>query len=371
MDETLYDIGDELQAYEDLEAIEQQRKKLKKQSNKKSEAATSLIESPKGKLNNKENITMDKVKGQVGFTRIKYDDHTDWLELRKSGIGGSDAAAIVGLSQWSSPLEVYCQKKGLVPPLEDNESMRQGRDLEAYVAERFCEATEKKVRQDNHILQSIKYPFMHGSIDRKIVGENAGLECKTTSVFNKTDFEGGSIPNYYYTQCQHYMAVTGYDRWYLAVVILSKGFYWFKVERNEEDIQALVEMEQAFWENHILAGVMPAPTEQDSDVIKELYPTATDGCVVDIESISDTMTELVTVKASKKELEAKQKELENVVKLQLGDAEVGVCDGFSVTYKNRLSSRLDSKELKKEKPEIYEEYVKQSQSRTLLIKEAV
>ena len=123
--------------------------------------------------------------------KVKIDDlsHDEWLALRRKGIGGSDAASIMGVSAYSSPYRVWADKTGRLEPLEDNEAMRQGRDLEAYVAERFTEATGKKVRRNNYMIFSKKYPFMLANIDRLIVGENAGLECKTTNFLNLKQFK--------------------------------------------------------------------------------------------------------------------------------------------------------------------------------------
>lgn len=170
--------------------------------------------------------------------------HDEWLKLRKAGIGGSDAGAIAGLSKWSSRFSVYLDKLSLIPDKGDSAAMRQGRDLEAYVATRFEEATGKKVRKFNYLVRSIRYPWAFADVDRVIEGENALLECKTTNVLNPTDFDGGDIPPYWYCQCQHYMAVTGCDKVYLAVIILgyrgadpNGDLKIFEIERNEEDIK--------------------------------------------------------------------------------------------------------------------------------------
>ena len=120
--------------------------------------------------------------------------HEEWLELRRTGIGGSDSSTVCGLNPYSSLIALWADKTGRMPPKEDNEAMRIGRDLEEYVAKRFAEATGKKVRRRNAIFQHDTYDFITANIDREIVGENAGLECKTTSVLNKSDFEGGQIP---------------------------------------------------------------------------------------------------------------------------------------------------------------------------------
>lgn len=302
------------------------------------------------------------------ITKIPFTDRANWLELRKNGIGGSDAAAILGLSKWSSPLAVYADKLGLVPEREDNEAMRQGRDLEEYVAQRFTEQTGLKVRRENHILVNDEHPFMHANIDRRITGENIGLECKTTSVYNRTDFEEGDVPPEYYTQCQHYMAVTGWPSWYLAVLVLNKGFHVFKIDRNEDDIAVLIEEEQRFWTEHVLARKPPEPMEQDDETLSSLYPRD-DGGYVPLYSVSSTLADLIEKKARAKELDAEITALENRVKMALGDASEGSDDNVRVTWKIRTSNRLDTKALKAELPEIYAQYTRESSSRTFLLKE--
>lgn len=133
----------------------------------------------------------------------------DWLRLRKSGLGGSDAGAVCGLNPYSSPLQVFCDKTTEEVQDHDNESMRQGRDLEEYVAKRFMEETGKKVRRSNFMYRSEEHPFMIADVDRLIVGEDAGLECKTANAYNADKWKDGKIPAHYIIQCCHYMAVTG------------------------------------------------------------------------------------------------------------------------------------------------------------------
>ena len=109
-----------------------------------------------------------------------------WLALRRGSIGGSDAGALLGLNPFNSPYSLWAEKTGKVIPedISDKEAVRLGNDLEEYVAQRFAEATEKKVRRCNAILKNTDYPYAHANPDRLIVGEDAGLECKTTSSFD-------------------------------------------------------------------------------------------------------------------------------------------------------------------------------------------
>ena len=135
--------------------------------------------------------------------------HEEWLRYRKTGIGGSDAGAICGLNPYVSPMSVYFDKTSEEIQDFDNEAMRQGRDLEEYVARRFTEETGFKVRRANAIYQNTAYPFMLANVDRLLVGERIGLECKTTSAYNADKWADGLIPPHYEIQCHHYMAVTG------------------------------------------------------------------------------------------------------------------------------------------------------------------
>ena len=188
----------------------------------------------------------------------------DWLRLRKSGLGGSDAGAVCGLNPYSSPLQVFCDKTTEEVQDHDNESMRQGRDLEEYVAKRFMEETGKKVRRSNFMYRSEEHPFMIADVDRLIVGEDAGLECKTANAYNADKWKDGKIPAHYIIQCYHYMAVTGKKSWYIAVVILGQEFKYAKISWDDEIIRDLITVEENFWKNHILTGIAPKPNGSDA-----------------------------------------------------------------------------------------------------------
>ena len=183
----------------------------------------------------------------------------EWLKYRKGGIGGSDAGAICGLNPYRTAIQVYTDKRTDEIEEFDNEAMREGRDLEEYVARRFMEETGKKVRRANAMFYDEEKPFMLADVDRMIVGENAGLECKTASPFSADKWEDDKIPLSYQIQCYHYMSVMNADRWYVAVLIYGTEFKVYCLERDEEMIQNLVHIEVDFWNNHVQAGVIPAP----------------------------------------------------------------------------------------------------------------
>lgn len=191
--------------------------------------------------------------------------HEEWLEYRKRGIGGSDAAAVLGLNPYTSAYAVYHEKLSLAEPFEGNDKTRLGSDLEEYVAKRFTEimserGTPLKVHRLNAILRSRDHPFMLADVDRMIVGENVGLECKTTSNNDNYDFEAGEYPLYWRCQILHYMSVTGAKRWYLCVLDLYSGrVSVIEVVRDEADIEALIAGERRFWKENIEKRVCPSP----------------------------------------------------------------------------------------------------------------
>ena len=308
----------------------------------------------------------------VEFSKTMDMPREKWLELRKKGIGGSDAAAIVGLDRYRSPFDVYADKLGLRPEIPDNEAMRQGRDLEQYVAERFMEATGKKVRKRNAILQHPEHHWMLANIDRWVVGENAGLECKTTSILNSTKFSQGEFQPNYYVQCVHYMAVTGAERWYLAVLVLNKSFHVFTIERDEAEIQALIEAEKDFWENHVLKQIPPTPdgSESTSELLKQMFPEAREREEVALYGYEEKIQQYLELDTRVKELTQERDAIKQELQLALADAEIGRAQGYIVEWKNQTRQTLDTQRLKKEQMEIYEKYLKPAQTvRMFKIKE--
>ena len=309
---------------------------------------------------------MEKIISTAGM------NHTEWLRQRKRGIGGSDAGAVCGLNPYVSPIQVYLDKTSEEVTETDNEAMRQGRDLEDYVAQRFTEATGKKVRRANMIYGNRNYPFLFANVDRLVVGENAGLECKTASAYSADKWKDGAIPPYYLIQCFHYMAVTNAEAWYLAVIILGKEFKYIRLERDEAMIKNLLAIEQDFWENHVVKRVMPEPdgSEASEELIRQYFSKADFNKTVSLNGFDEKLERRMELEQLIKKLDQEKKQIEQEVKVYMEDAEVAVSEVFTVSWKNILSSRLDAARLKEEHPDIYKQYEKQLSSRRFSIKAA-
>ena len=296
--------------------------------------------------------------------------HEEWLAHRQKSIGGSDASAIIGLNPWASAYSVWAEKLGKIPPKEDSEAMRQGRDLEDYVAKRFTEHTGKKVRRENYIIVNKAYPFAHANVDRMIIGEDTGLECKTTSSLNVKKFKNGEYPDNYYVQCVHYMAVTGCKKWYLAVLVFGQGFYVFEIERDEEEIKALMKSEADFWK--LVKDKTPPMTdgtEATTKTISMLYPDSNNNSA-NLMAYELDLTQYVNLTASIKHLEKCRDEAANKVKDFLGATGAGESERFKVSWKTASKSTFDTKRFAKEHPDIdLSEYYKTSTYRTFKVTE--
>lgn len=294
----------------------------------------------------------------------------EWLEHRRNTIGGSEASTIVGMNTYSSPYTVWAEKLGKLPPKEDNEAMRLGRDLEDYVAKRFTEKTGKKVRRENNILWNPKYPFAHANVDRVVIGEDAGLECKTTSFLNLTKFKNGEFPDTYYVQCMHYMMVTGCKRWYLAVLVLGNGFFDFVIERDEEEIKALAKSEEAFWEC-VKSKTPPAVdgSNSTSETISTVFPNSNEE-TVNLFAYENCLNQYVSIGNQIKELKTRQDELANNVKVFMGESGKGESMRYKVSWGSSTRSTFDHKKFAEDNPDIdLSKYYKSTNVRTFKVKE--
>lgn len=308
-------------------------------------------------------------------TGIKYLS-SEWEEKRKTmGIGGSEASAIAGLNPYSSAFSVYCDKIGKSEPKPTNEALRQGSDLEDYVARRFCEETGKSVKRNGFMLQSKAYPFMLADVDRFIVGENALLECKCTLNLQGYSYENTeNIPAYHLVQCLHYMAVVGVDKVYLATLVYGRGFYMVEINRDdyEDDITALIEIEERFWNQNVKAGIPPIAdgSESSTDALSAAFPAANEDLpTVDLTPQTKNLARLAEIKREIVALTDEKTTIENLVKQTLGEASKGENEGYKVTWKNYTSTRFDTTALKADLPEVYAKYAKTSAARRFLVTE--
>lgn len=294
----------------------------------------------------------------------------EWLKHRQAGIGGSDASCIAGLNPWKSAIQLYMDKKEENPQEQKSLRMELGNRLEGLVAELFTEATGLKVRNVNGILKNDKYPFAIANIDRAIVGEKAFLECKTTNSYALKEWEEG-VPAHYEIQCLHYMAITGATHCYIAALIGNSDFIWHKIERDQETIDYLMQIERDFWENNIEKDVVPMPDGSDaySEYLKKKYDKS-NGQVIELHLLENGVNKLNRydeIVADIKVLESEKKLIEQEIQLHMEEFEVAKIGDRKVTWKSSSRNTIDSKKLKAEMPDIAQQYMKTSTSRTFRV----
>lgn len=296
-------------------------------------------------------------------------DKKEWLKYRKRGITGTDAGAIVGLNPYVSAFQIYQDK--VTDEIEeiDNESMRQGRDLEAYVAKRFEEQTGKKVKRANAIFYNPEHDWMLADFDRLVVGEKAGLECKTVSAYSADKWKNGKIPLHYQLQVQHYLAVSGFECWYIAALILGRDFIVHKIERDEEMIQDLITIEERFWKQNVLLNNPPDPdgSKNYTEMLNRRFKGNEDKSMY-LLGVQEDLERRGEIDALLARLTQEKNEIDQKIKLQMQDATYGEAGAYSVFWVPYSQKRIDSTRLKKENPEIYQEYTKTVNSRKFTVK---
>lgn len=292
----------------------------------------------------------------------------DWLAERRNSLGGSDMGAVLGLNPWASPYSVWAEKTGKTTEKEETEAMRIGRDLEDYVAQRFTEASGLKVQRCNAILRNEDFSHLHANVDRMIVGQSAGLECKTASALNASKFSGGEFPGSYYAQCVSYLAVTECQRWYLAALVLGKGLSIFQMTRivndscpewcdssvfvSEEEIQALGNAAKAFWEDYVEKDEAP-PVDgirATTDALGEIYERSNEEKHVDLTGVSGKIRMYLEAKKKVEEMEEIRDRYANEIKEYMGDAAGGSCELAKISWKTQSRKSFDAKRFAKDNP---------------------
>jgi putative phage-type endonuclease len=306
------------------------------------------------------------------INEIAYASREEWINLRRQYIGGSDAGAVVGLNPYKSAYTLWAEKTGKVPEFEGNLTTEVGSYLEDFVAKLFERETCKKVRRKNRMIVNAQYPFACADVDRVVVGENAILECKTTNSYPAMKkFKNGEYPESWYCQMTHYLAVGGYDRVYLGVLIGCREFKVFVLDRDNGEIEALMTAESVFWYGNVLKGIPPSidGAESTSDTLTAIYPESNDN-TVNLMAYEADIKQYMTYTSLIKDVEKQRDEVANRIKAFLGESGRGESDSFRVSYVTTSRSTFDSKRFAADNPSIdLSKYYKTSTYRTFKVSE--
>ena len=275
------------------------------------------------------------------------------IKERTNYIGGTDCAAVLGLSRWRSPIEIWAEKTGLLESEDkgDNLAIEVGTELEDLVCRLFCKRTGKKVRRENQTIFHPRYPFIAANIDRSVMGEDAILEAKTAGAWKARELTGKEIG-------------------YIACLIGgNQEFVWKEIPRDQEIISQIITKEIAFWKGFVEPKIMPAATKLDSGILSKLFP----GQIDDDDPIAlddDAMKIIESLKAMEADISTLEGVIEkekNSLKTMLKDKNIGLVGQYKISWKRQISRRLDTKTLRQEKPEICDAYTKPIESRVFRI----
>ena len=296
----------------------------------------------------------------MSFTVVPYTTRQEWLDLRRTGIGASDIAAVLGVSPWSTPRQVWIQKTTPeAPEAMTNEDMEWGLRMEGLI---LAEA-EDRLGLDfvpQLLVRSDERPWMMATVDG--ITDGAVLEVKKVD-----DWSWDEIPDHYMMQVQWQLAVTGYDKGWIAALHRGRRLELYPVLRDEEVIAGLVEAGERFW--LLVEQVEPPPVSaDDSEYLGWLWPDSVEEAVEIVEALAD---ELVAAKRDADAAESRFEEVKARVKDAMGKADTAVVgQRVAVTWKTSPNNRVDVKMLRAEEPDIAATYTKKGTSRRFLVKES-
>ena len=292
----------------------------------------------------------------------------EWLARRKTGIGGSDVAAVLGLSPWKTPLGVWMDKTGRSDQVEETEAMYWGNVLEDIVAREFARRHEVKIEKRNKLFRHAEHACLVANIDRWIVGGEI-LECKTSGWARDWGEDGDNVPFPYLCQVAHYMNVLDVPAAWIAVLIGGNKYRDYHIPRNERLEQAIVTRCVEFWNRHVIADI-PPPPQSLADVEALYREGGSEGSVIAPAEIEAAVYDLARRKLEIKELAELAESLEMQIKAAIGESsELVAPDGSPLaTWKKTVTRRLDSKSLKNDLPDIAGKYTTETESRRFLVK---
>jgi predicted phage-related endonuclease len=285
--------------------------------------------------------------------------------VRQGKYGGSIIAAIRDMHRYSHKSKAYQEFRGEVEEedLTDNPYVWSGVHLENTVGKMFTDKMGLKIRMISKTMVAKDWDLAQAHIDAKIQGQNVGLELKTASEFKKKEYSEHLCPNpmipvEYRCQINHYLYVSGWDYWWLAVLIGGNDFRVFKIERDEKAIQEQIDEVKAFHENHIVPGIMPIARTPDEALYQFPFADTEEESIVATPLIKHCIAEGKKILQEEKELKLRKDENKKNIQNIMKSASVVVDPGDNkdlITWKNGSRSGLDTKALQKEMPELWHE----------------
>lgn len=311
------------------------------------------------------------IEGSLDAEVVLYtDEHTEdeWLEARQSGLGGSDMAAILGLSTYTDSFSLWALKTGRVAPEPSNTAQRRGKHLEDGVREWYAEEEDVTVIKADVLLRSIDHPVLLASPDAWELPRSI-YEGKVAHGSKIDEWKAGPPPAYE-VQCRHYLAVTGLERAVL-VGMVGTGLQKWVVERDEKIERNLIRAAEKWWAKHVVGDeAPPVGGLLSSDTVGRMWTGIDpDDAVEGGDELAALLRDCKVAAENVHNADDAKAAADNRLRLFLGECGYGLVHGdVAVTWKESHPRRIDTKRLRAENPEYAELYTTTKPSRTLLRK---
>ena len=284
----------------------------------------------------------------MAHTILKFKNREEWLQSRTLGIGASEVGTLLGLNPFETPYQLWRRKKGLDGPKQENNAMIMGHLFEDAVAQMFAAQTDAKIIKnsvDDFTIYDNDRPYMRVSPDRVYWNKDTKhneknkrlLECKTTLL----TIDGDNPPKSWFCQLQYQLGVSGYNYGSLAWIMLNKREFDYRTYAfDDEFFEFIVGKVDEFWNRYIVGNEEPIAYRVSDTIIK--YPKEEKGKSIELtESLSDAIEDLRSVKEKISALEAKKKQDEAIIKMEMKDAESIISgDEIVATWKaNKAGTR--------------------------------
>lgn len=274
--------------------------------------------------------------------------HEEWLDIRKKSIGGSEIAAVIGMSRWKTPFAIWAEKTGRIDnAVQQNESMYWGTVMEAILREEFTKRTGYAVKEAHYIFASIDNPFLTANIDGYVDlgnGDYAVLEIKTAGNYAEQDWQDG-CPIEYYLQVQHYLYITGMFKAFIAVLIGGNTFKYIEVDRDEDTIQTIVCFAKQFW-NLVQNDTPPAVNDKDNAILATLYPQSKAVTVKMPDDYKAVLKDYTEAKAEMDKAKKRKEAAEAKIKEFMAEADTAVIEEYKISWKTAERNSLSADKVK-------------------------
>jgi len=309
-----------------------------------------------------------KTKTARKLVNVNTITHEEWLDYRKIGIGGSDAAAIAGVAnpKYNSRFKVYQKKTEAITTVEPtNEYAEMGHIMEPVIREVFkSKNPHLKVYRSNFMWQSETEPFVLANVDGVIYDKEKGwgvLEIKNMSEYRNSEFGEEQIPIEFQIQMSHYLFCLGLKWGMYAVFIGGNKYREFYIERNDELIESLINLERHFWHNHVVPQIPPQPdgSEASGAALLEAFKARKDDEVLTLPSDVKGLTEAYEFyKDEEDKMKKKKEEAKQQLMAMLGEYQKAEIEGENKKINWTIKKAFDAVKLREAQPEMYQKFTK-------------